>query len=135
MKLIDSSAWVEFLRRKGDTAVKHHVARLLSVDQAAYTCPIRFELLSGAKPAEEDDLEQAFHLSHHFPFEQNDWNAGVACNLNHAAQVDFVVGHYALPPLEIAMIELHSTAVVQQGLDFRRQHGPVLRRTVVRMPR
>ena len=74
MKLIDSSAWVEFLRRKGDPAVKHHVARLLSVDQAAYTCPIRFELLSGVKPAEEEDLEEAFHLSHHFPFEQNDWN-------------------------------------------------------------
>ena len=74
MKLIDSSAWVEFLRRKGDPAVKHHVARLLSADQAAYTCPIRFELLSGVKPAEEEDLEQAFHLSRHFPFERNDWS-------------------------------------------------------------
>jgi predicted nucleic acid-binding protein len=73
MKLIDSSAWVEFLRRKGDPGVKHHVARLLSADQAAYTCPIRFELLSGVKPAEEEDLEEAFHLSHHFPFEQDDW--------------------------------------------------------------
>src|SRR5271168_2814981 len=73
MKLVDSSAWVEFLRRKGDSQIKHIVARLLQVDQAAYTCPVRFELLSGVRPGEENDLEQAFALSHHFPFEQSDW--------------------------------------------------------------
>ena len=49
MKLIDTSAWVEFLRRKGDSKVKHAVAHLLQTDQAAYTCPIWFELFSGAK--------------------------------------------------------------------------------------
>ena len=73
MKLVDPSAWVEFLRRKGDTKVKHIVARLLEAEQAAYTCPIRFELLSGVRPGEQSDLEQAFALSHHFPFEQEDW--------------------------------------------------------------
>jgi predicted nucleic acid-binding protein len=73
MKLVDSSAWVEFLRRKGDPAVKQIVARLLEVDQAAYTCPIRFELLSGVRPGEERDLEQAFALSHHVPFQEEDW--------------------------------------------------------------
>jgi predicted nucleic acid-binding protein len=64
---------VEFLRRKGDTKIKLAVARLLQADQVAYTCPIRFELLSGVRAGEENDLEQAFALSHHFPFEQNDW--------------------------------------------------------------
>jgi predicted nucleic acid-binding protein len=73
MKLVDSSVWVEFLRRKGDPKVKDIVARLLDKDQAAYTCPVRFELLSGVKPHEESDLERAFVLSHHFPFEQDDW--------------------------------------------------------------
>lgn len=73
MKLVDSSAWVEFLRRKGDPTVKHIVARLLQADQSAYTCPIRFELLSGVKPNEEADLQQAFALSYHFPFAQEDW--------------------------------------------------------------
>ena len=73
MKLVDSSAWVEFLRRKGDPKVKLIVARLLEAEQAAYTCPVRFELLSGARPGEESDLEQAFALSHHFPFQQDDW--------------------------------------------------------------
>ena len=73
MKLIDSSAWVEFLRKKGDLAVKQVVARLIQTDAAAYTCPIRFELLSGAKAGEEADLEQAFVFSHHLPFAREDW--------------------------------------------------------------
>jgi predicted nucleic acid-binding protein len=73
MKLVDSSAWVGFLRRTGDPNVKHTGGRLLQADQAGYTCPIRFELMSGVKPSEEGDLEQAFALSHHFPFKQNDW--------------------------------------------------------------
>jgi predicted nucleic acid-binding protein len=78
MKLVDSSAWVEFLRRKGDSKIKLAVARLLQADQVAYTCPIRFELLSGVRAGEENDLEQAFALSHHFPFEQNDWQEAAA---------------------------------------------------------
>lgn len=73
MKLVDSSAWVEFLRRRGDPGVKSVVARLLDADLAAYTCPVRFELLSGVRPGEEEDLEQAFALSRHLPFEQDDW--------------------------------------------------------------
>jgi predicted nucleic acid-binding protein len=75
MKLVDTSAWVEFLRRKGDPAVKQAVARLLQADLAAYTCPIRFELLSGVRPAEQADLEQAFAFSHHLPFGADDWCA------------------------------------------------------------
>ncbi len=73
MRLVDSSAWVEFLRSKGDAGIKHAVARLLQADQVAFTCPIRFELLSGVRPGEEADLAQAFSLSHHFPFEGKDW--------------------------------------------------------------
>jgi predicted nucleic acid-binding protein len=73
MKLVDSSAWVEFLRRKGHPAVKHAVARLLEADVAAYTCPIRFELLCGVKKGEEADLAEAFRFSHHLPFTVEDW--------------------------------------------------------------
>lgn len=73
MKLVDSSAWVEFLRRKGDVKVKHAIARLLEADQAAYSCPIRFELLSGVRPEEESDLEEAFAFSHHIHFDADDW--------------------------------------------------------------
>jgi predicted nucleic acid-binding protein len=73
MKLVDTSAWVEFLRRKGDPRVKHAVANLIQREGAAYTCPIRFELLSGVRGGEEADLERALGLSHHLPFGPEDW--------------------------------------------------------------
>ena len=75
MRLVDTSAWLEFLRRKGEPKVKQEVALLLESDQAAFTCPIRFELLVGVKPPEEADLEEAFSLSLHVPFEIEDWQA------------------------------------------------------------
>ena len=73
MKLVDSSVWIEFLRRKGDPEAKRKVAQFLEGDLAAYTCPIRFELLSGARPEEEADLENALKFSRHVPFEREDW--------------------------------------------------------------
>jgi predicted nucleic acid-binding protein len=73
MKLVDTSAWVEFLRRAGDPQAKRVVAGLLEDGLAAYTCPIRFELLSGVRPEEEDDLQQALGFSHHILFEADDW--------------------------------------------------------------
>lgn len=73
MRLIDTSAWVEFLRRKGDPKTKEAVARLLDAELAAYTCPIRFELLSGVRPGEEADLKQVFQFSRHIPFGPEDW--------------------------------------------------------------
>jgi predicted nucleic acid-binding protein len=75
MKLVDSSAWIEFLRRKGDPATKHKVARLLEAELTAYTCPIEFELLSGVRPGEEADLKQALQFSRHIPFTHGDWRA------------------------------------------------------------
>ena len=73
MKLVDSSAWIEFLRREGDPSVKQTIARLIEADLAAYTCPVRFELLGGVKRDEENDLEETFRISHHVPFETEDW--------------------------------------------------------------
>ena len=52
MTLIDTSAWIEFLRRSGDPTVKAHVASYPDAGQAATCGPIEFELLSGARPAE-----------------------------------------------------------------------------------
>ena len=75
MKLVDTSVWIEFLRRNGDPSAKRVLAQLLQVEAAAYTCPVQFELLSGAKPNEEDDLRDVLALSRHFQFEQADWRA------------------------------------------------------------
>ena len=73
MILVDTSAWIELLRKHGDAKVKTHVARYLSVEEAAFTCPVRFELLAGAKDAERGDVEQALAFGHHLPFTQAMW--------------------------------------------------------------
>ena len=46
--LIDTSAWIEFFRPKGDPHVKALVRDLVAIKQAAYTCPVAFELVTGA---------------------------------------------------------------------------------------
>jgi len=73
MILIDTSAWIELLRKHGDAEVKACVARYLSIEEAAFTCPIRFELLSGAKDAERASVEEALSFGHHVPFTEAHW--------------------------------------------------------------
>ncbi len=56
MILIDTSVWIEFFRAKGSILFKSRVADLINLNEAAYTCPVRFELFLGAKPNEYLDL-------------------------------------------------------------------------------
>jgi predicted nucleic acid-binding protein len=78
MTLIDTSVWIEFLRARGDTALKSRVADLISFGEAAYTCPIRFELLFGARPKEVKDLRTGLSLAHHVVLIPQHWDAAVA---------------------------------------------------------
>ena len=49
MRLVDTSSWIEQLRRGGDPAVRERVEALLSSGEAAW-CPIvRLELWNGAR--------------------------------------------------------------------------------------
>jgi predicted nucleic acid-binding protein len=57
--LVDTSAWIEFFRPQGDPAIKARVADLISLGTAAYTCPVRYELILGARPYELEDLHEA----------------------------------------------------------------------------
>lgn len=73
MKLVDASAWVHFLRRRGDPIVKRRVAQLLERAEAAHSCPTWFEILAGAKAEEEADVRAAFSLSNRVLFEAHHW--------------------------------------------------------------
>ncbi len=73
MTLIDTSAWIEFLRRKGDPTVKQRVAAYLAEEQAAYCGPVEFELLSGARDAERADVEAALTFSTCLEFSRPCW--------------------------------------------------------------
>lgn len=74
MTLIDTSAWIEFLRPSGNPHIKTEVGDLVHSGRAALTCPIRYELLSGARENEVRTLEMLFDVTHHYPTKPDDWN-------------------------------------------------------------
>ena len=53
--------------------MKRHVADLVQVDAAGFTCPVFFELLCGVKENERDDLEKTFSFCERMVFEPRDW--------------------------------------------------------------
>ncbi|MCB1091708.1 MAG: PIN domain-containing protein [Verrucomicrobiae bacterium] len=75
MTLIDTSAWIEFFRRKGDPAIKQWVARLISAGEAAYCCPVGFELKVGARPQELSAIETGLSFATRLPVEPAIWDA------------------------------------------------------------
>ncbi len=73
MILIDTSAWIEFFRKRGDLHIKQKIATYLELDQAAYTCPIYFEILAGAEDHEKDLILETFELSERMIFKPEFW--------------------------------------------------------------
>lgn len=80
MILIDTSAWIDFLRRHGDPATKSRVAAYIEMEEAAYCGPIEFELLAGAKPRELADIRSALRFSTFLDFPRSCWQ--------HAAEIE-----------------------------------------------
>lgn len=73
MTFVDTSAWIEFLRRQGPAEIKEIVARCLRTRQAAITGPILTELIAGARREDEIALVQdVSSLCEHMPF-LDDW--------------------------------------------------------------
>lgn len=75
MTMIDTSAWIEFFRPLGDPAIKARVADLISLGTAAYTCPVRYELILGARPHESEDLHQALGFANRIVVTPAHWDA------------------------------------------------------------
>jgi predicted nucleic acid-binding protein len=78
MILVDTSAWIEFFRRQGDPAVKERVAVCIERDEAAYTCPIYFELLAGAGAKEQETVDMTLELCTRYLFRPEDWARAAA---------------------------------------------------------
>ena len=74
MKLVDTSVWIPFLRRKGEPGVKQHVANLIAASEAAYTCPVRFELIAGALDQEMPGVTEALSFSTRIEMTRADWD-------------------------------------------------------------
>ncbi len=80
MTLIDTSAWIEFFRPKGDPLLKARVRDLMSIKEAAYTCPVAFELITGARKEELNDLRTGLGLASRFVLLPEHWDLAGSSN-------------------------------------------------------
>ena len=78
MILIDTSAWIEFFRRRGDVAVKSRVAGLVETGDAAFCGPVLYELMLGARPTEAIFIRQALGFCRLLDFPAAAWELGAS---------------------------------------------------------
>lgn len=79
MVLVDSSVWIESLRRDGDLAVKCAVESLLNEYEATLCSPVRLEVLGGARENEREDLNRHFSVLPYLSARETDFSR--ACEL------------------------------------------------------
>jgi predicted nucleic acid-binding protein len=77
MVLVDSSAWIEAFRRKGDLYVKLAVEALLEEYEATICPPVRLEVLGGCRQEERRIMSNAFDILPHVPLVDEDWERAV----------------------------------------------------------
>lgn len=78
MVIVDSSAWIEALRRQGDIQVKLAVEGLLHVYQAQLCAPARLEVLGGARAEQRPALSAYFSIIPYRRCEMADWERAIS---------------------------------------------------------
>jgi predicted nucleic acid-binding protein len=78
MVLVDSSVWIESLRRRGRIEIKLAVEALLDTYEAQWCSPVRLEVLGGARPEERERLGLYFSVIPYRRCDESDWNRAVA---------------------------------------------------------
>ena len=74
MVLVDSSVWIEALRRDGRLDVKLALENLLEEYEAAWCGPVKLEVLGGARVQERKALEEQFSCIPYFPMTDTAWD-------------------------------------------------------------
>jgi len=77
MVLVDSSIWIEALRRDGDVMVKLALKGLLGEMEAASCSMVKLEVMGGARRDERKRLEGYFEVVPYIPVTEKDWSAAV----------------------------------------------------------
>lgn len=77
MVLVDSSAWIEGLRRRGSLEVKCALEGLLDAYEAQWCTPVRMEVLGGARREERRRLGHYFSVIPYRRCEEADWERGI----------------------------------------------------------
>ena len=75
MVLVDSSVWIEALRRRGSLEVKCAVEVLLDEYEATMSSPTRLEVLGGARESERRELNQRFSVLPYLRVHEDDFTA------------------------------------------------------------
>ena len=78
MVLVDSSVWIESLRRDGRLDVKLALESLLDEYEAAWCGPVKLEVLGGARPQDRKALEEHFSCIPYFPMTDAAWDSAKA---------------------------------------------------------
>jgi len=78
MVLVDSSVWIESLRRSGRLEVKLALEGLLEVYEAQWCTPVRLEVLGGARPEERRRLGQHFSVIPYRACTGQDWDRAIS---------------------------------------------------------
>ena len=78
MVLVDSSVWIEAMRRDGRLDVKLALENLLEEYEAAWCGPVKLEVLGGARAQERKLLEEQFSCIPYFPMTDVAWDTAKA---------------------------------------------------------
>ncbi|MGH7951083.1 MAG: PIN domain-containing protein, partial [Limisphaerales bacterium] len=74
MVLVDSSVWIEALRRDGSVHVKLALENLLEEYEASWCGPVKLEVLGGARVQDREKLELHFRCISYFPMMDAVWD-------------------------------------------------------------
>ena len=75
MVLVDSSVWIEALRRDGNVNVKLALEGLLEEYEAVWCGPVKLEVLGGARVQDRKKLEEQFSCLPYFPMADAAWDS------------------------------------------------------------
>ena len=75
MVLVDSSVWIEAIRRDGSLNVKLALENLLEAYEAAWCGPVKLEVLGGARSQDREQLEAHFSCIPYFPMMDTAWDS------------------------------------------------------------
>ncbi len=78
MVIVDSSAWIEGLRRTGDLTVKLALEGLLEAYEAQWCSPVRLEVMGGARLEERGALGRYFSVIPYRTTREDDWERAIA---------------------------------------------------------
>lgn len=77
MVLVDSSIWIEALRRDGNVMTKLAIKGLLEENEAAHCSAVKLEVMGGARLEERRKLTEYFEVIPYMPVTEKDWSAAV----------------------------------------------------------